>query len=76
MNRDAVQKRMEEKGVSTMIYYPVPLNKLPVYLSMGVSCAESERAASEVISLPIWPEITEEIQMRVVSALKESIREV
>ncbi len=71
--RDAVAKGMADLGVSTMIYYPVPLHQLPVYAGEKVSLPHTEKAASEVISLPIWPEITPEIQLRVLEALKASL---
>ncbi|MBZ0282413.1 MAG: DegT/DnrJ/EryC1/StrS family aminotransferase [Anaerolineae bacterium] len=68
--RDRVQKRLEEMGISTMIYYPVPLHQLPIYANLGYHLPESEQAAAEVLSLPIWPQITPEIQSRVAAALR------
>jgi dTDP-4-amino-4,6-dideoxygalactose transaminase len=74
--RDAVSAGMRERGIATMIYYPIPLHRQPVNQSLGYaagSLPESERAAQEVLSLPIWPEITEETQRAVVTSLKASL---
>ena len=64
---------LESQGISTMIYYPVPLHKLPVYSSMKVDLPETERLATEVISLPIWPEMTTDTQLRVAEAIKRAL---
>ena len=72
-NRDEVQNKLNEAGVSTMVYYEKPLHKLPVYSHMNVTVPVSEEVASQVLSLPIWPKITWEIQERVVEALKTAV---
>ena len=69
--RDEMMTKLNALGIGTMIYYPVPLHKLPVYQHMQVLLPESERAAAQVFSLPIWPKITEDVQMRVADALRE-----
>lgn len=71
--RDEVQKKMAELGVSTMVYYPVPQHRLPVYAGQYGTFTNAETLASEVLSLPIWPQMSEEIQLRVVEALKASL---
>lgn len=71
--RDKVQSDLEAQGISTMIYYPVPLHRLPVYASMKVSLPETEHASTEVISLPIWPQMDAQTQLRVVDAVKKSL---
>ncbi len=71
--RDKVQALMAEEGVSTMIYYPLTLPKLPVY-SSNVRLPHAEAAASEVLSLPIWPEMDLSVQEKVVAALGRAIR--
>lgn len=68
--RDEIAKGLGEMGVSTMVYYPVPVHKLPVYAGLNISLPTSEAMAAEVVSLPIWPKITPEIQQRVADALK------
>jgi dTDP-4-amino-4,6-dideoxygalactose transaminase len=71
-DRDRVQAKMAEKGVSTMVYYPVPVHRLKVY-DLKLDLPVAEKAAAEVISLPIWPQITPEIQLRVADALRSSL---
>ena len=73
-DRDAVQSKLNELGVSTMVYYEKPLHKLPVYADMPVSMPVSESVASQVLSLPIWPKITWETQERVVEAVKSALQ--
>jgi dTDP-4-amino-4,6-dideoxygalactose transaminase len=56
-----------------MIYYPVPQDRLPVYEGQYDICPVSDQAAQEVLSLPIWPELGEEVIEKVVGALKEGL---
>lgn len=72
--RDAVQARLAELGVGTMVYYPVPLHKLPIYQPLGLNLPESERAAREVLSLPIWPQMQQETQMAVIEAVRTALQ--
>ncbi|MGE3261149.1 MAG: DegT/DnrJ/EryC1/StrS family aminotransferase [Bacteriovoracia bacterium] len=55
VNRDAVQTKLAAKGIATMIYYPVPIHRLPVYAGQYAPLPECEKAAAEVLSLPIGP---------------------
>ena len=71
--RDAVHSYLAEHGIGAMIYYPVPQDCLPVYKGQFPTHSMSEQAAAEVLSLPIWPEIEESTQERVVSTLKDAI---
>ncbi|MGQ0713306.1 MAG: DegT/DnrJ/EryC1/StrS family aminotransferase [Gemmatimonadaceae bacterium] len=60
--RDELAAHLKKKRVGTKVYYPLPLHLQPCFAYLGYqngSCPESERAASEVISLPIFPELTE-----------------
>lgn len=72
--RDAVQTGLKEHGIDTMVYYPVPLHKLPLYLPMNLTILEAERAAEEAISLPMGPYLSPEDQQTVVAALREVTR--
>lgn len=59
-NRDELQAFLNEQGVSTMIYYPIPLHLQPVFKDLGYKegdLPETERAAREAISLPMFPEL-------------------
>ncbi len=67
--RDALREALAADGIGTMIYYPRALNELPVYPAAG-RFPEAERAAREVLSLPIWPRIAPEVQERVAAAVR------
>jgi dTDP-4-amino-4,6-dideoxygalactose transaminase len=62
-DRVAVQARLREAGVGTGIHYPVPVHLQGAYrgrVPLGpAGCGETERAAGEVLSLPMYPELTE-----------------
>jgi dTDP-4-amino-4,6-dideoxygalactose transaminase len=73
-DRDPVQARLKEAGVGTGIHYPVPVHLQAAYLDrvpLGpAGCQETERAAREVLSLPMYPELTAEQVERVSAALR------
>ncbi len=73
--RDDVRARMDAAGIGTMVYYPVPCHRLPVYAEAyaDVTLPVAEAAAGEVLSLPIWPSIEPGVQERVAEALKEPV---
>ena len=58
--RDQVQAALAQAGVQTMVYYPVPVHRLKLYQEShaATSCPVAEQAAEEVLSLPIWPELS------------------
>lgn len=68
--RDDLQKKLAEQGIGSMVYYPVPVHKLPVYQPFDSSLPATESAAKHVLSLPIWPTMGDELQNRVVDALR------
>ena len=72
-DRDRVQVRLREKGVGSGIHYSVPVHRQPAYegrVALGPSrCLETERAAAEVLSLPLYPELTDAQVARVCEAL-------
>lgn len=73
--RDAVQAALDAQGIQTMVYYPVPIHRLPVYAHAGYpSFPVAERLAGEVLSLPIGPHISSEAQARVAEALRSALR--
>jgi len=63
--REAFMLELKEKGIETGIHYPVSLSKLKVttdQLKIKVDCPESEKASEEVVSLPLFPEMTDDMQ--------------
>ncbi len=56
--REAVARALESAGIATQIYYPIPIHKLPVYADRAVALPVTETAAAEVLSLPIFPELS------------------
>jgi dTDP-4-amino-4,6-dideoxygalactose transaminase len=59
--RDALQSALRARGVTSVVYYPEPLHRIALYADprseRPVKLPEAERAAGEVLSLPIWPEL-------------------
>ncbi len=74
-DRNAFQGRLSELGIGTMVYYPVPCHKLKIYQESHaqVDCPIAEALSTEVISLPIWPEIKAAVQEAVVTGLLRSL---
>jgi dTDP-4-amino-4,6-dideoxygalactose transaminase len=75
-NRDTVQRRMAEREVQTAIYYPIPLHLQPMYRDLGYRSGdfpEAERAAKEVLCLPMYPELTDAQVDEVVEAVRQSL---
>jgi dTDP-4-amino-4,6-dideoxygalactose transaminase len=71
--RDKVRDRLQANGVMSMIYYPLPMHLQPVYAGLGYQVGQlpqAEAAAQGVLSLPMFPEMSEAQQDQVVAALK------
>lgn len=75
--RDDLHHYLREEGVGTEVYYPVPLHLQGCFHFWGGragDCPEAERAAAEVLALPIYPELTVEMQEYVVGKVAEFYR--
>jgi dTDP-4-amino-4,6-dideoxygalactose transaminase len=74
--RDWLRSQLQERGVSSMVYYPLPLHLQPVYESLGYQPGQlpiAEQVANEVLSLPMFPELSVEQQNQVVYSLKDCL---
>ena len=71
--RDQVAAALQRNGIATMVYYPVPVHKLPVYADVTGPLPVAERAADEVLSLPLWPSIDDTTIDRVVAAVADAL---
>lgn len=74
-NRDKFASDLKAKGVPTSVHYPSPLHWQPVYahLKDRYHMPVAEKVASQVISLPIYPDMNEETQMRIIHAVTEAL---
>ncbi|MFA5386126.1 MAG: DegT/DnrJ/EryC1/StrS family aminotransferase [Candidatus Paceibacterota bacterium] len=73
-HRDALKNFLEKNGVPTAIHYPIPFNLQPVFNYLGYKKGfflEAEKAAKEVLSLPIYPELNSNEQNQVVEKIKQ-----
>ena len=74
--RHAIRAKLQAAGVISMIYYPLPLHLQQVYQNLGYSAGDfpvTEAVSHQVLSLPMFPELTAEEQQRVVYALKDAL---
>jgi dTDP-4-amino-4,6-dideoxygalactose transaminase len=72
--RDELRAHLTKRGIGTEIYYPLPLHAQRCFAYLGHSPSDfphSERAAAEVLALPIYPELTAEQRQQVVRAVSE-----
>ncbi len=70
--RDALRRRLQEHGVGTLIHYPLPVHLQPAYADLGYrpgSLPETERAAREVLSLPLYVGLCDEQVEQVAASL-------
>lgn len=77
-HRDEVRSRLQKLGISSMIYYPIPLHLQPVYNNLGYqpgSLPVVEQVCHEVLSLPMFPELSRLEQEQVVYALKDCLEQ-
>jgi dTDP-4-amino-4,6-dideoxygalactose transaminase len=74
-NREAVQAKLAKENIGTGIHYPIPLHLQKAYSDLGYKLGAfpvSEKAAERIVSLPMFPGLSEADQMRVVHAVVQS----
>lgn len=75
--RDALKKHLQQRGIPSMIYYPLPLCDQPAFLGQGRvvgSLANSRLLATEVLSLPMHTELTPAMQDRIIEGIRSFYR--
>ena len=73
--RDRLRQALHERGIGTAVYYPLPLHRQPAYAHLGYRPGQlpaAERAAREVLSLPLFPGLTAQEQQHVAACLHAS----
>ena len=71
--RDELQSYLKARNIGSAVYYPVPLYKQPAYAHLGLKAEDypnAEKAAQEVLSIPMFPEITQEQVFRVCDTIR------
>jgi dTDP-4-amino-4,6-dideoxygalactose transaminase len=72
VTRDDVRQRLEESGIGTGVYYPVPVHLQPAYSNHGnPPCPRAEAASAEMISIPVHPAVSDDDRATIAAALNE-----
>ena len=69
-DRDALQRALDEEEIGSAVYYPTPIHRLEAYADFDVSRPVAERAAEEVLSLPVHPNVSADDVDRIASAVR------
>ncbi len=70
--RTPLQDRLRQSGIETLVHYPVPISQQPAFAALGpADCPEAERAANEVLSLPLYPGLSTEAVNAVADAVRK-----
>lgn len=78
-NRDALQQALTAGGIQTGIHYPVPVHLQPAYVELGYgpgAFPHAEAAAKQVLSLPLYPELSQASVVQVAEAVKHAIHKI
>lgn len=76
--RDALMESLKQRGIGTLIHYPIPLHLQPAFAFLGGKRGDLpvvERASDEILSLPLYPELEDAAAARVVEAVRAAARE-
>jgi len=75
-DRDGLQAALQAEGIQTGIHYPVPVHLQPAYADLGYgrgAFPRSEKAAEQVLSLPLYPELSSQAIAEVAAAVKKAV---
>jgi len=73
--RDEVKDRLRARSIGTLIHYPVPVHRQPAYASYTTcSLEQTERAASSILSLPMYPELPLDAADQIADELIAAVR--
>jgi dTDP-4-amino-4,6-dideoxygalactose transaminase len=76
-DREAMIEHLKTRGIATGIHYPIPLHLQRAYTALGYASGDfpvAEKCASQIVSLPMYPQLTEEQQTRVADAILELLQ--
>jgi dTDP-4-amino-4,6-dideoxygalactose transaminase len=75
-NRDRIVAEMKDAGVMCGIYYPIPCHRATYVLELGIEAdlPDTDTAAAESMSLPMFPGLTEAEQSQVIDALRAAVQ--
>ena len=77
-DRDRVKQELSKRGISTAVYYPIPLHRQECLAYLGYGEGDfpvSEEACRAVLALPLYPELAAELQERVVRSCVSFVRQ-
>jgi dTDP-4-amino-4,6-dideoxygalactose transaminase len=74
--RDALMQALRQRGVGSLIHYPIPLHLQPAFAGSGQAgdFPQAERAAREILSLPLYPALRDEQVLEVTAAVRDALR--
>jgi len=75
-NRQAVQEKLGAASIGNVVYYPVPFHRQPCFAYLGYAedaFPVSNKASEQVLSIPVYPELTDEEQSEVISTIKSAL---
>jgi dTDP-3-amino-3,4,6-trideoxy-alpha-D-glucose transaminase len=75
--RDALQAALEARGIGTLVHYPIPVSRQPAFADVSpATCPHADRVASEILSLPLAPALTDADVDDVASAVRMATAEI
>jgi dTDP-4-amino-4,6-dideoxygalactose transaminase len=70
--RDQLKDHLSNLGIGTAVHYPVPIHQQPAYAKMKVKLPVTEKLNDEILSLPMFPELTDQEILIITNAIKAS----